>query len=348
MDSSRRKRTFLRVSAAMIALLVCCFQPVSTGLPRAVPGERAALEGTAQTDPGSHLTAAAAGGKLSPKEEKKRAAERAGAGSPGREETVNPVKAASRGGGADAGLEKQKFRSQPEPLRKKKSRPKKQAPRGPVSYVWGGAHRVTFRSRVRLTNTGGKIAKNVWVDLPMLENSSPYQQTRLKSTSHEPAYMTGRIGSFGVGDLEPGQAVVIKTDYEITMRPVALKSTNETVEKARQLFRLSSGSGSCGDQAKEFVRRCRDKGIKARLVNGYAGTGGGKIAPGSLKGRRHSWAEFYLDGLGWVPVDLTFNYFASLPHASHVVETYADKSVKIYHLGGKIDVKWDNEILDHV
>ncbi len=219
------------------------------------------------------------------------------------------------------------------------------APAAPVTYQWRGAHQVTFRSEVHVTNTGSERAENVWVDLPMLENSSPYQDTKLLSTNYEPAYMCGRIGSFGVGDIEPGASVIIQTDYAITIRPLTINSSNETIEKARRVYLQYSGSGNCFELANGFVRRCRELGVSARLVNGFTGARGCNIGAGSLEGRRHSWAEFYVDGLGWVPVDLTFKYFADFPCASHVVETYADEPVKAYHLGGKISMKWNNMIL---
>ncbi len=223
-------------------------------------------------------------------------------------------------------------------------KPEAPAPSGPVTYVWRGAHQVSFRSEVHLTNTGSERAQNVWVDIPMLENSSPYQETRLQSTNYELAYMTGRVGSFGVGDIGPGETVVITMDYAITIRPLSIKSSNETVEKARQAYQQFAGSGNCLQLASGFVGRCREMGLNARLVNGFARSHG-NIAPGSLEGWRHSWAEFHIDGLGWVPVDLTFKYFADFPTASHVVETYADQSVKAYHLGGKLSINWRNMIL---
>ena len=218
-------------------------------------------------------------------------------------------------------------------------------PPAPVTYAWLGSHQITFRSEVQVTNIGSERAACVWVDLPMPENSSPYQDTRLQSTNHELAYMSGRIGSFGVGDLEPGETVTIQTDYAITIRPVMINSTNETMEKARQVYLQYAGSGNCFQLASGFVNGCRGMGISARLVNGFAGSRGCSIGAGSLEGRRHSWAEFHVDGLGWVPVDLTYKYFAELPCASHMVETYADETVKAYHMGGKISMKWSNMIL---
>lgn len=222
--------------------------------------------------------------------------------------------------------------------------PVKPPPSEPVSYVWGSSHQVSFRSEIHITNNGSESAVNVWVDLPMLENNSPYQVTNLTSTNYDLAYTTGRIGSFGIGDLEPGETKIIITDYTIAIRPVSIKSTNETVEKARQAYQQHAGSGNCLTLATRFVNRCRELGVTARLVYGFARPQRSNITPGSLAGNRHSWAEFYVDGLGWVPVDLTFQYFGNFPYASHVIETYADKTVKVYHLGGSVSVSWHNSI----
>jgi transglutaminase-like putative cysteine protease len=69
------------------------------------------------------------------------------------------------------------------------------------------------------------------------------------------------------------------------------------------------------------------------------------MTSGSLQGSRHSWAEFYVDGLGWVPVDLTFQYFGAFPHTSHVVESYGDQSIKVNYSGGSLGASWSNSIL---
>lgn len=217
-------------------------------------------------------------------------------------------------------------------------------PQEPVAYVWGSSHRVGFKSEVHVTNTGNETAENIWVDLPMLENSSPYQVTELTSTNYDLAYSTGRLGSFGIGDLEPGETKIIITEYTITIRPVSIESTNDTVEKAKQAYQQHAGSGNCLTLATRFVSRCRELGVTARLVYGFARPERTAITPGPLTGNRHSWAEFFVEGLGWVPVDLTFQYFGKLPHASHVIEAYAEQSVKVYHLGGSVNVSWHNSI----
>ncbi len=226
-----------------------------------------------------------------------------------------------------------------------KDEEKPKTPSAPVSYTWGTSRTISFRSEVQLTNTGSEAARHVRVSLPMLENNSPYQTTTLVSTNYEVVSTSGRICNFSVGEIQPGETVSVIANYTITIRPVSINSTNETVEKAREIFQKHAGSGNCYTLAAAFVRDAKASGLKARVVNGFKRSQSGHIASGSLSGSRHSWAEFYVDGLGWVPVDLTFNYFADFPYASHIVETYADKNVSIYNNGGNLEVVWENSVL---
>lgn len=60
---------------------------------------------------------------------------------------------------------------------------------------------------------------------------------------------------------------------------------------------LANGEGECGDYASLFIALARVKGIPARSVVGYWAISG--------VDHTHVWAEFYLEGIGWVPVDPT-------------------------------------------
>ena len=60
---------------------------------------------------------------------------------------------------------------------------------------------------------------------------------------------------------------------------------------------LDTGIGDCGSQSMYFAALCRSLGIPARAVGGY------QLVPGSAG--THFWAEYYLEGYGWVPVDVT-------------------------------------------
>ena len=72
----------------------------------------------------------------------------------------------------------------------------------------------------------------------------------------------------------------------------------------------------------------------------------------NLRGYRHSWAEFYLEGIGWVPVDPTRDinskeqrYFGALPRTSHIVQNYLDQSLRVRYRGGKLSAGWEETLV---
>ena len=62
-------------------------------------------------------------------------------------------------------------------------------------------------------------------------------------------------------------------------------------------YLLEKGNGECGDYSALFIALSRAKGIPARPVVGYWAVSGND--------QTHVWAEFYLEGIGWIPVDAT-------------------------------------------
>lgn len=154
-------------------------------------------------------------------------------------------------------------------------------------------------------------------------------------------------------DLEKAQAfykfVIAHINYDL----------NSSARNTGALAALHSRSGVCEEYASLFVALCRASGIPARVVNGYAhpkGTGGiWNIAPGEsfpLRGYRHSWSEFFLNGAGWVPADPAMNinnddskYFGSLPQASHLAQNYEDISLNVRYSGGQLSVTWEEGLV---
>ncbi|UCH36279.1 MAG: hypothetical protein JSV65_07970 [Armatimonadota bacterium] len=61
---------------------------------------------------------------------------------------------------------------------------------------------------------------------------------------------------------------------------------------------------ACGGQARLFVALCRSAGVPAREIDGH----NAQHKDGSVSS--HAWAEFYVPGFGWVPVDTTTSRFA--------------------------------------
>ena len=211
-------------------------------------------------------------------------------------------------------------------------------------FSWGSSRSYTFKMEVKIQNQGIDTANNVTVTIPFLENKSVYQKTSLRSVNYDIVKTSGRMHTFKLGNIRPGETKNVVAEFDILVHKVSLNGTNETIEKARLAFDEYSRSGNCRELARGFVNKCKQLGVSAREVIGFARPERGPMTSGSLAGTRHSWAEFYVEGLGWVPVDLTFGYFGTFPKTSHVVESYRDQSIKINYSGGSLTGAWNNSI----
>jgi transglutaminase-like putative cysteine protease len=68
---------------------------------------------------------------------------------------------------------------------------------------------------------------------------------------------------------------------------------------------LALGQGVCQDHAHLMLACCRARGVPARYVSGY-------VEVGDLPhGASHAWVDVWLDGEGWVSIDVTHSAFAS-------------------------------------
>ena len=107
--------------------------------------------------------------------------------------------------------------------------------RSQVTYAWSYSNNYRFRAEVIITNKGSEVSQDVKVHLPMLENNSPYQTTALQSTNFDVVSTAGRISTFHLGEIQPGESKSLVADYAITLRSVSIKSTNNPL-KARQAY----------------------------------------------------------------------------------------------------------------
>lgn len=70
------------------------------------------------------------------------------------------------------------------------------------------------------------------------------------------------------------------------------------------LFALHTGEGDCSEYAELYIALCRAAGVPARFIHGIT-----PQAPGEGTTSLHGWAEVYLPGTGWVPVDPTWGRY---------------------------------------
>ncbi len=195
------------------------------------------------------------------------------------------------------------------------------------------------RTSVIVTNKGSETADSIIITLPFYESGSSQQTVTLRETSHE---VDGN--TFYIGSLDSGSEVVVWAEFDIVVRTVSLERGGKEVDRAFEIYNRYKGSGNCRDLALQFINDCGKEGITAREVVGYARPQRGNMTVGDLKGCRHSWAEFYVEGIGWIPVDLTFGYFGDFPHHSHIIEGYGDRSIKVNYSGGDLSAVWVNEV----
>jgi transglutaminase-like putative cysteine protease len=91
--------------------------------------------------------------------------------------------------------------------------------------------------------------------------------------------------------------------YDYVVATTRYKSAGKPGSGALSL--LTNGEGDCGDYSSLFVALARAKGIPARhIVGSWAESGADQV---------HVWAEFYLEGLGWIPVDPTVGQSSNQP-----------------------------------
>jgi len=103
--------------------------------------------------------------------------------------------------------------------------------------------------------------------------------------------------------------------------------------------------GACGQYSALFIALCRAEGVPARSINGWTGwapwvkakdlklvdfrrsVSNEKLPPDTAAGgchyyvslTPHSWAEFYLPNLGWIPVDATHGKFGHLSNKRFII-----------------------------
>lgn len=121
--------------------------------------------------------------------------------------------------------------------------------------------------------------------------------------SQDPA-VTSKAREIGGDEMNP--LLLARRFYDFVIDQSTYVRTGTGLHGAKAL--LASGAGECGDYASLFVALSRASGIPARPVVGYWAQSG--------LDQTHVWAEFFLEGYGWVPVDPTVGQSSRDPDRS--------------------------------
>jgi transglutaminase-like putative cysteine protease len=133
------------------------------------------------------------------------------------------------------------------------------------------------------------------------ENTSPellrrfLQPDRLVPIDGRIAEEAGRIVKPGMSSLEKARAI-----YDYVVETMAYDKSGTGWGRGDALWACDAKRGNCTDFHSLFIGMARALGIPARFVMGFPVPEDKK--EGEITGY-HCWAEFYIEGEGWLPVD---------------------------------------------
>ncbi|MBR5429412.1 MAG: S-layer homology domain-containing protein [Firmicutes bacterium] len=144
-----------------------------------------------------------------------------------------------------------------------------------------------------------------------LAELAPYLQPTADIQSDDPA-----VQAFVRGRVDESDSLYTRARNLFSAVNLRLDYTTAAVDQSA-VATLARASGSCEGYVNLYLAALRAAGVACRQVSGYlyqpaVHLSADYIDPDSgdvyLDSLRHTWAEFYLPGLGWLPADPTFTY----------------------------------------
>ena len=117
----------------------------------------------------------------------------------------------------------------------------------------------------------------------------------LVPTTGLPAELAVKVTEGKTTPLEKARAI-----YDYVFTTMRYDKTGTGWGRGDVLYACDAKKGNCTDFHSLFIAMARSQGIPARFEIGFSLPEGQK--EGTVPGY-HSWAEFYVNGIGWVPVD---------------------------------------------
>ncbi|UUX92499.1 transglutaminase domain-containing protein [Methanoplanus endosymbiosus] len=169
---------------------------------------------------------------------------------------------------------------------------------------------------------GGKIAGDLIISADIgftyyehISDTDPSPVMEYNRSSPEYLHYTASVGNTEIsediknkaeeiagGEKNPYLQAKLIYNYIITTYPYSQVPhlSLDTVEPkiAETAYMYETGNGDCGTQSMYFSALCRALGIPARALGGY------QMVMSDSPGE-HFWAEYYIEGYGWVPCDPT-------------------------------------------
>lgn len=174
-----------------------------------------------------------------------------------------------------------------------------------------------FEATVSFTNKGQYFSPEY-----ILRNIKPYDKNselyRKYTATEAPHIIHSDLAREIVGnENNPYRQSELVYDYIINRYPWAGAREYSTIPCIPQ-YVLDEGHGDCGQVSLLYISLMRSLGVPARWESGWM------LHPGETN--LHDWAEVYFEGVGWVPVDVSFGRYtpASDPRAVKFYSTGMD------------------------
>lgn len=189
-----------------------------------------------------------------------------------------------------------------------------------------------FEATVRFTNKGQYFSPEF-----IRRNIRPYDKSselyKKYTATEAPHIIHSDLARKIVGnESDPYRQSEMVFDYIINRYPWAGAREYSTIECIPE-YVLTEGHGDCGQVSLLYISLMRSLGVPARWESGWM------LHPGETN--LHDWAEVYFEGIGWVPVDVSFGRYmpAKDPRAVKFYSTGMDAHRLACNLGvcGKMD-----------
>jgi transglutaminase-like putative cysteine protease len=102
-----------------------------------------------------------------------------------------------------------------------------------------------------------------------------------------------------------GTLATARAYYDHVLGEMAYDKSGEGWGRGDSLYACSAGTGNCTDFHSYFKSLCMAAGIPTRFQIGMWGDYARRPGEEYQTGSYHCWAEFYVPGRGWVPVDIS-------------------------------------------
>jgi len=152
---------------------------------------------------------------------------------------------------------------------------------------------VTRHERVAL----GSAAHVVAVSLSSAEKRQDLQPDALVPTTGLPADLAAKVTEGKTQGLDKARAI-----YDYVFTTMRYDKTGTGWGHGDVLYACDAKKGNCTDFHSLFIAMARSQGIPARFEIGFP------LPPDKRSAEiagYHCWSDFYIDGKGWIPVDIS-------------------------------------------